>query len=117
MQMEIQYETNNNKIDKNTIYDDTNFNIENKNYINILNFISKEISYLSKEKHIEIFSIIHNYTNKYSENNNGIFINLTELEPNIIKKIYEHIIYIKVQEKNIKKVEKEREQYSAIFNK
>lgn len=116
--MEIQYESeNNDRINENNMYNDTNFNIENKNYINILKFISKEVNCLTKEKHIEIFSIIHNNTNKYSENNNGIFINLTEIEPKIIKKIYEYIIYMKIQEKNIKKIEKEKEQYSAIFNK
>lgn len=88
---------------------------KNEAYLQKLNFIVKEINNMPENRHIEILSIIDKYTNKYTENNNGVFINLSQLEPNIIKKIYEYIIYIKIQEKNIEKIEKEKNDYSNII--
>tara|TARA_Y100000389_G_scaffold118505_1_gene115671 strand:- start:124 stop:594 length:471 start_codon:yes stop_codon:yes gene_type:complete len=52
--------------------------------------IVKSLSDLQKN---EIFNIIQKNKVKYSENNNGIFINITDLNCNIINDIYNYIEY------------------------
>ena len=42
---------------------------------------------LTKEEHIEIFKIFLNNNENYSENNNGIFINLNTIKESIIEDI------------------------------
>ena len=56
-------------------------------------FIKNSIKHLSKNEHIEIFKIISSDTDKYSENNNGIFINLSKLSNLTLNKIYNFINY------------------------
>ena len=52
--------------------------------------IVKSLSDLQKN---EIFNIIQKNNLKYSENNNGIFINITDLNCNIMNDIYNYIEY------------------------
>ena len=47
----------------------------------------KEIGYLSKDEHIEIFKLIKNSTPHYTQNDNGIFINLSILDDKIVNKL------------------------------
>ena len=44
-----------------------------------------DINKLSKEEKIEIFKIIKNSLSKYTENNNGIFINITLLNDTVLE--------------------------------
>ena len=106
-------------MDINLEHSETNtsiFDTKNENYIKLLEFIVKEVNKLPKEKHIDIFAIIDKYTHKYSENINGIFVNLSELDTIIVKEIYDYIVYLNIQEKNINDIEKEKELYSNILN-
>ncbi len=57
--------------------------------------LKKEISNLSYTELSEIFNIIRNNTDKYSENNNGVFINLKYIDDNTITKIWEFIHFSK----------------------
>ena len=54
-----------------------------------------DISKLSKNEHIEIFKIIKEYTNKFTINDNGVFINLTLLDDITIKKLTDFVIFCK----------------------
>lgn len=92
------------------------YNSNPTEYVKLLEYIVKEVNKIPKEKHIDLFAIIDKHTNKYSENNNGIFINLSEMDQTIITELYEYITYIKLQEKNINDMEKEKEIYSNILN-
>jgi len=62
-------------------------NIEKKKQL--VNIV-KSLSDLQKK---EVFNIIQKNKLKYSENNNGIFINITDLNTNIINDIYNYIEY------------------------
>jgi len=63
--------------------------------------LRKDIVKLGYNEHCEIFNIIRLYTDKISENNNGIFINLKYLKDDTIRKVQEFVKYC--QKNTIKK--------------
>ena len=67
--------------------------------------LKREIEKLRREEHLEIFKIIRTETDKYTENNNGIFINLKNLTPETLYKIGSFVKYCKEIINNFKKVE------------
>lgn len=71
--------------------------IENKmNYKN-LERLTNEIECLSKNHHIEIAKILKTNNVKLSENNNGIFVNLNNLNNSTITEIKTYISFLKQQ--------------------
>ena len=78
------------------------------------NFIISNVKNLHKYEQIQIFKIFKTNNIKYSENSNGIFVNLNYLNEMILDKI---IIFIKFCQKNKVLLEKEinkREQIKQI---
>ena len=67
--------------------------------------LKREIEKLRRDEHLEIFKIIRTETDKYTENNNGIFINLKNLTPETLYKIGSFVKYCKENVNNFKKVE------------
>lgn len=57
--------------------------------------LKKNIEKLDKNELLEIFKIIKSDTKKYTENNNGIFINLKHLTKDTLKKIFNFVNYCK----------------------
>tara|TARA_B100000963_G_C22537428_1_gene630480 strand:+ start:72 stop:629 length:558 start_codon:yes stop_codon:yes gene_type:complete len=81
-------------------------------YINTIEYkkeLKREIEKLRREEHLEIFKIIKEKTNKYTENNNGIFINLKNLEADTLFRIGNFVKYCK---ENVEKLSK----YESIKN-
>ena len=60
---------------------------------------------LSKIEYFEIFNIIQDDKCPYSENKNGIFINLSNMTENTIDKIYDFINFIKHKKEDLLKHE------------
>lgn len=60
---------------------------------------------LNKDACIEIFKIVQNYTNKYTKNNNGIFINLNNLDNNCLCEIKKFVDFCRDNEKKLKEKE------------
>jgi hypothetical protein len=75
----------------------------------ILIKLRDDIEVLDKEKHETIFKIFKSHNIDYSENKNGIFINLSEINSSIIKEIQEQVTHFKKQEKILQVIEKEKE--------
>tara|TARA_B100000965_G_scaffold59996_1_gene46028 strand:+ start:743 stop:1123 length:381 start_codon:yes stop_codon:yes gene_type:complete len=77
--------------------------IENNSKIHFeeLDKLRKKIELLPNIHHIEIAKILKNNNIKLTENNNGIFINLNNIDLKIIEEIKEYIIFIKSQEELI----------------
>ena len=74
-----------------------------------LNLIKTNIEKMDKKNHIQILKLLKKYpTITLNENNNGTFINLTELNDNIIKEIQKYIKYIEIQKQFLDKDEKEK---------
>jgi hypothetical protein len=65
--------------------------------------------------HKEIFNVIKKFNMQYSENKNGIFINMNNLSKDCIAKIYEYLEYIEKQEKTFSDVEKIKKEFKKDF--
>ena len=94
-------ESNNIKIDKsidNVIKNSDNLILKKKKLIEI----SKN---LTKIEYLEIFNIIQEDKCIYSENKNGIFINLSNVSENTIDKIFNFINFIKHKKEDLLKYE------------
>jgi len=84
---------------------------------------------LTKIEYLEIFNIIQNDSSPYSENKNGIFINLENVSNETIDKIYDFLIFIRHKKedlikheeylinarKNILELQKEKEKYTETI--
>jgi hypothetical protein len=65
-----------------------------------------DIKNLSKNEHIQIFHIIKNANVKYTENNNGIFINLNNIKDDLLYKLIDFIKYTKFNNNELEKIDK-----------
>ncbi len=71
---------------------------------------------MDKYHQIEILRILNKFSEiKKNENNNGTFINLTELSAEVIKELEKYTDYVDEQQKLLKKIEKEKEQLEQNF--
>jgi hypothetical protein len=76
--------------------------------MNIIDLKDK-IEQMSKSRHVELARIlIHEYKIQYDENQNGIFVNMSELTPSIINKMIEFTRYIEQQETDFLQIETEK---------
>lgn len=87
------------------------------NKINICKKIQNNITLLSQNELNEIFKILYNNDSKYTQNNNGIFVNLNWLEYDIIVKINNYIDFCIKSHKEIKKHEIMKNMYNENLNK
>ena len=77
-------------------------------FMNIIDLKDK-IEQMSKTRHVELARIlIHEYKIQYDENQNGIFVNMSELTPPIINKMVEFTRYIEQQETDFLQIETEK---------
>jgi hypothetical protein len=69
------------------------------------------IETFSKEDHIKILKIIHESKNQnsISENNNGTFIHMEDLDDNTIQLIQNHIDYVLLKEDTINEIEETKD--------
>ena len=81
----------------------------------ILSNLRKEINKLVNTQHIEILRILTKHNIHYSENRNGIFVNMILLSDEVINEMNSYIKYIKKQEKQLSKIEKEKKLYKDTF--
>jgi len=72
-----------------------------KNSIEIMNTIQQK----------EVFKIINNNGLDYNENKNGIFVNLTNVNNNIICELEKYIAFVKNQNTYLIEQEAEKEKY------
>lgn len=67
--------------------------------------IKTTIEKMNKTNQLYILKIFYENKCNYTENSNGVFINLIYVKPEILKKINNYINYISLQETNLNKVE------------
>jgi len=60
--------------------------------------IKDKIEALPKTHHLEIARILFDHGANVNENQNGIFVNLSLLDPSLLEKITHYIAYIELQE-------------------
>lgn len=83
--------------------------IKNKDVKNVnldaLKSLRDKIELLTIFNQTEILRIIYTSNVTFSENKNGVFINLTYVDANVIEKISEYIVYVSKQESHLNEVE------------
>lgn len=99
-QILIGFGENNNKNDyfQNDINNSENFFLKKKKLI-------ETVKNLSNLEYLEIFNIFKEDNCQYSENSNGVFINLQNINENTIDKIFNFINYIKQKKEELSKYE------------
>ena len=80
-----------------------------------LNEIKEEIEKMDKNSHLEVFNILENEQIPYNKNMNGIFINLSIVNKEIITKLENFIDYKKKQKNILNKDELIKEQYKKDY--
>lgn len=89
-------------------------NYKKTNY-NDLEKIRKHIESLNNIHHIEIGKILKNNNVKLTENNNGLFVNLNNIDTNVINEINKYLTFVNIQENNINDVEVIKKDLQKIY--
>ena len=94
-----------------------NILIHNNNYsCDELNNIKVTIEKMDKVHHIEILKILTTEENNYiNENNNGTFINLSDLKDITIQRLKDYIIYFNKQQNQLSNLENEKKKIENLF--
>ena len=87
----------------------------NKTNYNNLEKIRKQIESLNNVHHIEIAKILKNNNIKLTENNNGLFVNLNNIDISIINEINKYLNFVNIQENNINNVEVIKKDLQKIY--
>ena len=104
----LEEQNNNLNISNNNIYDDDNIcDFENISEDKLIIQKKKKLIEISKNlsnlEYIEIFNILQKENCLYSDNNNGVFINLHNIDIEIIDKIFNFLDFIKNKKDELKK--------------
>jgi len=85
-----------------------NVNISPSSNIDSLKYLRDKIELLSAFHQIEILRILQMNKVTFSENKNGVFVNLTYVNPDVIDTISEYIIYVYKQESQLNEIEEKK---------
>jgi len=81
-----------------------------------LRLLKDEIEYLDKSEYYEILKIVQKYNNKYTENNNGIFINMNKLSDDTISDIEKFLTFSNENKKMLETHDIEINKYIEKLN-
>lgn len=78
--------------------------------------IKERIEKLSKHHQLEALRILSKIQSiKMNENNNGVFINLTEQDDNVMKQLEDFLVYVDDQQKHLHNIDDKQEQMEQDF--
>ena len=69
-----------------------------------------DIESMTKEHHIEIYKIIKSYNIDITENNNGIFVNMNNIDDECLNKIISYVNFINENKQDFIEFEKIKEE-------
>ena len=89
----------------------------NENIIDIVELenLKSKIETLSKEHHITILKILKKSMDNLNENKNGVFINLTEVSPNVLEELKSYCLYVKSQEIKLDTIENNQKEIESNY--
>lgn len=80
-----------------------------------LKLLKDRIETLNQHHQIQILKIVTQNNVAYTENKNGSFINLTNVDEAVISKITEYLNYVDEQESQLKEVENQKTELTKQF--
>lgn len=111
----INIKEKNNEYCENTILNNKIIETELQSTDN-LNKIKQIIEKMDKVHHIEILKLLSKQENvNFNENNNGTFINLTDLKDDTILKLQNYIEYFKKQQLQLINLEEQKKQIENYY--
>ena len=90
-------------------------NVENVENTDKLQRIKEIIEGMNKSYQLEILKLFVNASAQFSENNNGVFINLTELDSVIISKLENYIDFVYQQQTQLDTIETQKDNIKDEF--
>lgn len=94
----------------------TSFNNNCDISVDELEVIKSSIDVMTKANHVEILKILKENNVKINENKSGVYINLSFLSVDVMKKIKEFVNYIQEQENSLEIVERKKIELSSTIN-
>jgi len=82
-----------------------------------LTALRNNIEKMEKIHQLNVFKILKKSDIDFTENSNGIFFNMTMLENNHIIEIISYMDYVALQQKQLNKIEEDKERYKQEFYK
>ena len=80
-----------------------------------LNYLKENIEKMNKFNQLEVLRILKNKNIHLNENKNGVLINLTEVNEEIIQELETYVNYVNTQERNLSENEKQKEDIKNTF--
>lgn len=80
-----------------------------------LDHIQKTIEKFEKPRQVEVLKILVKHDIKVTENKNGIFVNLTTLDPVVISDIKTYLNHIQSQETTLQNRELKQDEYAKQY--
>tara|TARA_B100000963_G_scaffold316429_1_gene296207 strand:+ start:1923 stop:2234 length:312 start_codon:yes stop_codon:yes gene_type:complete len=77
--------------------------------------LKEQIENLDAFHHNKILKVLVKNNIKYSENRNGIFVNMNSFDESTIKEIEKSLLYIKNQEKSLQDIETIKEEINKDY--
>lgn len=77
--------------------------------------IFDEINKMNKENHENIFNIITKFNVSYTKNDNGIFINMLDINDNCLNELIKYINFINQNNDNLIEFEKKKEESKQLL--
>ena len=74
-----------------------------------LTYLVKQIENFGKSEHIQILSILQRHNVEITENNNGCFVDMTEIDSNVLKEIKKFLDYVQLKKNELNEFESEKE--------
>jgi len=75
------------------------------NNLEICRYIQSNISKLCQTELDEVFKILYRNNSTYTQNNNGVFVNLNWVEESILKQIHDYVLFCLTSQLEINKYE------------
>tara|TARA_B100001063_G_C16768382_1_gene560031 strand:+ start:1499 stop:1798 length:300 start_codon:yes stop_codon:yes gene_type:complete len=89
--------------------------MKSEKHIRMIQKLRDNIEKLDKLHHIHIFKLVIENKVEYTENTNGIFINLSHVSKKVVDKISKYISYVSLQELELNDIETKKSEYKKEF--
>jgi len=83
--------------------------------MNTLVILREKLQALSKFHQLEVLRLLNKKKVEYTENRNGIFVNMNNLQEESIAALNDYLNYVSTQQNQLESMEKKKEEYANSF--
>jgi len=82
---------------------------------NYLMSLKEGIENMPMVHQIEILRILHSKNTQINENKNGVFVNISRLNNDLLQELYDYMVYVINQEKHLNEIEAQKQSLTKEF--